>query len=55
VTKKHIEHFARLIAESDNDTQTRMFAALVILRTAEAFNPHFDRARFLKACRLGTE
>lgn len=45
---------ARLIKDSDNDATTRMFAALVIIRTAETFSPRFDRARFLKACGLGS-
>ena len=53
MTKQHFEHFARLIADSDNDDVTRMFAALVIIRTAEQFNPRFDRGRFLRACKLG--
>lgn len=53
MTKQHFEYFARLIRESDNDAQTKMFAALVVARTAEAFNPRFNRARFLRACGLG--
>lgn len=53
MTKMHFEYAARLIRESDNDMTTKMFAALVVLRTAEHFNPRFDRARFLRACGLG--
>jgi hypothetical protein len=52
MTKQHFEAFARKIRESDNDAQTKMFAALVVARTAEEFNPRFDMARFLKACGL---
>ena len=54
MTKKHFELAARLIKDSDNDTTTRMFAALVISRTAETFSPRFDRVQFLKACGLGS-
>ena len=52
MTKKHFEAFAREIAESDNSPETRMFAAMVVIRVAQEFNPRFDRERFLKACGL---
>jgi len=52
MTKKHFISMARDIKASDNDAQTKMFAALVIIRTAEQDNPRFDRARFLAACGL---
>jgi hypothetical protein len=50
MTKKHFISMARDIAASDNSPETKMFAALVIIRTAEHDNPRFDRARFLQAC-----
>jgi len=53
MTKKHFIAFAREIAESNHSPETRMFAALVVIRIAERDNPRFDRARFLTACGLG--
>lgn len=55
MTKKHFESMARDIAASDNNDTTKMFAAIVIIRTAEQDNPRFDRARFLRACGFKTE
>lgn len=52
MTKRHFESFARDIAASDNDRPTKIFAALVVIRTAETFNPRFNRRRFLVACGL---
>lgn len=52
MTKKHFESFARDIAASDNAPEVKMFAALVIIRTAERDNLRFDRRRFLRACGL---
>ena len=55
MTKKHFETFAREIAASNNDDQTRMFAAITVIRVAQEFNPRFDRERFLKACGLSQD
>lgn len=52
MTKMHFETAARLIRESDNDATAKTFAALVFARTAEQFNPRFDRTRFMRACGL---
>ncbi len=52
MTKKHFESFARDIAASDNPPELKVFAALIIIRTAERDNPRFDRSRFLRACGL---
>ncbi len=55
MTKQHFEAFAREIAGSNNDPQTRMFAALVVIRVAQTYSPRFDRERFLKACGLSQD
>ena len=52
MTKKHFIALAAAIKSSDNDLQTKTFAALVIIRVAEQDNPRFDRGRFLTACGL---
>ena len=52
MTKKHFIALAREIHDSDNDTQTKTFAAMVIIRVAQDDNPRFDRYRFLEACGL---
>lgn len=53
MTKKHFIALAREIAQSSRTTEDRLFAAMVVIRVAEADNPRFDRARFLTACGLG--
>ena len=52
MTKRHFEALALEIRESNNDAQTKMFAAMVVIRVAQQFNLRFDRERFLRACGL---
>jgi hypothetical protein len=50
MTKQHFQAFADEIASIAIITE-RNAAALAVANVAQRFNPRFDRARFLTACR----
>ncbi|MDI3304627.1 MAG: hypothetical protein QJR04_25095 [Burkholderia multivorans] len=51
MTKKHFEALAREIAAIENE-YARHAAALAVMRACMQFNPNFDCARFLSACKV---
>ena len=54
MTKKHFIALAAALREvaahPRNDSATHVACCHAIADAAEAFNPRFDRAKFLKAC-----
>jgi hypothetical protein len=55
MSKKHFEEEAARIVRLDlesNSLEERLVVARAYARLFATFNPKFDRARFLKACRL---
>lgn len=66
MTKQHFEAFAARIkadrdaaqggvtAEAVRVFDETAYAAAIIARVAEVFNPRFDRARFMRACGIAS-
>ena len=56
MTRKHFNAIAAAIASSADDSRydryTRQLIANQLATEFEQFNPNFDRARFIKACRV---
>lgn len=52
MTKKHFEAAARIVREETIGLGKKVEVAKAFIILFSAFNPRFDRGRFLKACEL---